>query len=126
LYWTDCASTAEAHYLTAVLNSRVVNDAIKEFQSRGLGGERDIEKKALELPFPAYDGKKERHRSLADLGAEAEETARARLDVGDMPKGLGARRDAMREHLGSILDEIELVGDLVKLENASEGNERAE
>lgn len=54
LYWTHCETAAEADYLAAVLNSEVVNEAIKPFQSTGLMGERDIEKKVLDWPIPLF------------------------------------------------------------------------
>src|SRR5207249_9604361 len=39
----------EAHYLVGVLNSSVVNEAIKPFQSQGLMGERDIHRRPFEV-----------------------------------------------------------------------------
>ena len=42
LYWAICKTRIEADYLAAILNSAVVNEKIKPFQSRGLLGERDI------------------------------------------------------------------------------------
>ena len=52
LYWSAFADEEEAYYLTAFLNSQVANELIKPFQSTGLLGERDIEKKLLDFPFP--------------------------------------------------------------------------
>src|SRR5918992_1078847 len=47
IYWLGTRSAAEGHYLASVLNSSAVNEAIKPFQTVGLMGERDIEKKVL-------------------------------------------------------------------------------
>jgi hypothetical protein len=55
LYWCSCNNRAEADYLAAVLNSNLVNQQIKPFQTKGLLGERDIHKKPLELPIPQFD-----------------------------------------------------------------------
>src|SRR5947209_8238623 len=55
LYWAAFDGEEEAHYLAAILNSNVPNNEIKPFQSLGLMGERDIEKKVLELPIPLFD-----------------------------------------------------------------------
>jgi hypothetical protein len=46
LYWAAFSNRAEAHHVTSILNSKRANRAIKPFQSTGLLGERDIEKKA--------------------------------------------------------------------------------
>ena len=53
LYWVACNGVEECDYLTAVLNSSVVNEAIKPFQTVGLLGERHISKKA---PGPSVSG----------------------------------------------------------------------
>lgn len=68
LYWAAFDDPSEAYFLTAVLNSAGANEAIKPFQSTGLLGERDIEKKLLDLPIPRFDSSKPTHRKLASLG----------------------------------------------------------
>ena len=40
-------SEQEAHYLVGVLNSPFVNEAIKPYQTQGLMGKRDIERRPL-------------------------------------------------------------------------------
>ncbi len=59
----------EAHYLTCFLNAKTPNERIKDFQSTGLFGARDVHKTILEIPFPKYDSKKDLHQQLATLGA---------------------------------------------------------
>ena len=71
LYWIALANEKEAHYLAAFLNSNTANEAIKPFQSTGLMGERDIEKKLLDLPIPIYDSAINNHTVLAELGKRA-------------------------------------------------------
>jgi hypothetical protein len=70
----------EAHYLTAILNSNILNDLIKPMQARGSFGERDIVKKPLEFPIPRYDSTNPVHRRLSELGKEARETVCRELD----------------------------------------------
>src|SRR5262249_37089370 len=43
-YWCEVKSLNEADYLCAYLNSDYANEKIKDFQSRGLFGPRDIHK----------------------------------------------------------------------------------
>ena len=45
----------EAHYLCAILNSNIINDAIKELQTEGLFGKRDIHKRPLMFPIPEWN-----------------------------------------------------------------------
>lgn len=107
LYWFSCDSQDEAFYLTAVLNAEVVNRAIKPFQSMGLLGERDIEKKVLDLPIPKYDGKNSAHRDLGKMGADAHRKAAA-LDMAHHPcKGLARQRGFVRGSLEESLQEID-------------------
>jgi hypothetical protein len=66
MYWYRTAVRDEAHYLCAILNSSVVNEAIKQHQSRGAFGERDIHLLPVKvLPIPKYDASKADHRKLA-------------------------------------------------------------
>ena len=106
LYWAACESQKEAHYLTAILNSEAANIAIKPFQSVGLMGERDIEKKVLDLPLPSYSTQIDEHRAIAKLGAEAHEAALALIKSPELPKSLAQRRAWIREKLKHHLDQI--------------------
>jgi len=67
-YETD--DEMEAHYLAAILNSNVVNEAIKPLQSRGLFGERDIHKRPFMLPIPKFNENDPLHVKLAELSKE--------------------------------------------------------
>ncbi len=67
----------EAHYLCAVLNSRVVDDAIKPYQPKGLfgadrgQGQRGIERRPFEVvPIPAFDVGNPVHQRLARSSEE--------------------------------------------------------
>jgi len=107
LYWAAFDTEEEAHYLAAILNSSVPNDEIKPFQSLGLMGERDIEKKVLELPIPFYDEKKREHRKLAELSAKAHCSAAAYIAATTLPDSLGKRRGMVREAVSETIDEID-------------------
>lgn len=58
----------EAYYICAVLNSNVINDAIKPFQPRGLWGEREIQRRPFMFPIRRFDRNSKLHVSLAELG----------------------------------------------------------
>lgn len=108
LYWFPCKSPEEGYYLTAILNSLVADEMIKPFQTLGLLGERDIEKKILELPIPVFSRNNSIHLELAELGKEA--TKKANRIVLDLPetRSLGMKRKAVREALGEIIQNINL------------------
>lgn len=106
LYWSACESEEEGHYLAAVLNAEAVNQEIKPFQTRGLLGERDIEKKVLELPIPVYDGSKATHRRIAELGRRARNEVLAALPKIPATRSLGQRRSAVRKMIAKTLREI--------------------
>lgn len=77
-YETD--SKDEAYFLTSLLNSPKVNRLIKPMQAKGLWGERGIEKKLSEIPFPRFNRKNTDHRRLAQLGLQSSKKAQAKLD----------------------------------------------
>jgi len=67
-YYFYPKSQSEGLYLTSILNSDVVNKAIKAFQPQGLYGERHIHRRPFEVcAIPRYDPKNRIHRELADL-----------------------------------------------------------
>lgn len=111
LYWSAVADENEADYLTGLLNSDTANEAIKPFQSTGLLGERDIEKKILDLPIPTYDHTIEKHRELALLGERAHRDAAALVASPSFPaaSSLARQRAFIRQNLKSTLDEIDKI-----------------
>jgi hypothetical protein len=63
-------SEQEANYLVGVLNTPIVNEAIKPFQPPGLMGERDIHRRPFEAcDIPLFDSKNELHRQIAEVSA---------------------------------------------------------
>jgi len=111
LYWLAVSDQDEADYLAAFLNAKAANDGIKPFQSTGLMGERDIEKKLLDLPIPTYDHANVQHRELSDLGRRAREGASAMACHRDFPgvSTLARKRSFVRSHLGEMLAEIDKI-----------------
>jgi hypothetical protein len=116
LYWAAFDGEEEAHYLAAILNSNVPNNEIKPFQSLGLMGERDIEKKVLELPIPVFDEKNSDHRRLAELSTEAHRSAAAYVAATTLPNSLAQRRGLVRKLVSETIDQIDVlaVGVLAK------------
>jgi glutamate synthase domain-containing protein 1 len=109
LYWISCDTEEEGHYLAAVLNSSSVNEAIKPFQSMGLLGERDIHKKVLDVPIPAYQQKQAKHRDLAALGEMAQAEVESIVGEPAFPVSLARRRSAVRDRIKGTLEEIDAI-----------------
>ena len=107
LYSTTCETRNEALYLASVLNARTINEEIKPFQTFGLMGERDIEKKVLELPIPLFDSESDLHMSLAALGKEAESRVAKVIQGTTLPGRLGSRRALIRDAIEELLSQID-------------------
>jgi hypothetical protein len=71
LYWATAASTAEAQYLCAILNSATFTELVRPFMSYGKD-ERDFDKHIWQLPVPMYDRTDDLHSRLSARGAELE------------------------------------------------------
>jgi hypothetical protein len=67
LFFYETNDEMEAHYLAAILNSNVVNEAIKPLQPRGLFGERHIHRRPFMLPIPKFNRNEHLHIKLAEL-----------------------------------------------------------
>jgi type I restriction-modification system DNA methylase subunit len=107
LYWCSCANGDEAAFLVAILNADYVNEEIKPFQSHGLMGERDIEKKVLELPIPLFNPSDAIHKRIAELGKEAKKQADAFVSSATLPASLWRRRAVVREAVADTAGEID-------------------
>lgn len=109
VYWIAVENEEEANYLAALLNSDAANQAIKPFQSTGLWGERDIEKKLLDLPIPIYDKNVREHRELAELGEKAHRQTSGIIKMERFPATgpLARQRGFVRTHLKQTLVEID-------------------
>lgn len=109
LYWAPFSIAAEAQFVAAVLNSASVNRAIKPFQSTGLLGERDIEKKLLDVSLPLFNSENPIHKAISDLGSEAHRQAAALTRDPNFPSdsSLARQRAFVRTALSETLAEID-------------------
>jgi hypothetical protein len=114
LYSGAFDSSDEAAFVTAILNADVVNEEIKPFQSHGLLGERDIEKKVLELPIPIFDSRIPEHKLISKLGKRAAREAADYVASNTLPASLARQRALVRKAVSETLSEINgLVGKLL-------------
>ncbi|MEZ4526138.1 MAG: N-6 DNA methylase [Desulfobacterales bacterium] len=112
-YWMAAKSENEAYFLTAVLNSTVPNLMMKDFQSRGLFGARDVHKRILDIYWPRFNEKNEAHLQLAELGRKAHDSVSDFLAVHVDPDQkiegihLGKLRLEIKAHLHKEMKEID-------------------
>jgi hypothetical protein len=109
----------EAFYLCSFLNSTAPNLLMKDFQSRGLFGARDVHKKILDVFFPKFNEKNKKHLKLALLSEQAHAKAKAYLEA-NLPKQelsaihLGRYRVELKKHLQEEMEGIDgLVEEMV-------------
>ncbi|MEM5766198.1 MAG: N-6 DNA methylase [Candidatus Aenigmatarchaeota archaeon] len=67
-FFFETNNEEEAHYLTAIINSTVIDKLIKPFQAKGSFGARHIQRLPLELPISKFNPKDPKHKRLAELG----------------------------------------------------------
>ncbi|MBY0512399.1 MAG: N-6 DNA methylase [Gemmataceae bacterium] len=91
LYWATAATTAEAHYLCAVLNTAAFTELVRPLMSYGKD-ERHFDKNIWQLPVPRFDPADDLHARLAARGAELE-AAVAALDLRSGTHFAAVRRD---------------------------------
>jgi hypothetical protein len=104
-FFYQTKESSEAHYLCALLNSQYVDEAIKQYQSKGAWGERDIYRRPFEvLPIPKFDAQDKRHLRLAELSQECHRKV-AQLTLEG--KSIGSLRNKVRDYLSTELDEID-------------------
>jgi hypothetical protein len=80
LYLYQTNNEDEAHYLTAILNSSILNELVKPMQTKGAYGPRHFHKKPLEFPIPRYESNNPVHRRLSEFSREAREVVCRELD----------------------------------------------
>ncbi|WP_304132437.1 N-6 DNA methylase [Ignavibacterium album] len=111
-YWFSTNRKNETYFLTAIFNSKVPNEMMKDFQTRGLFGARDVHKKILDIYFPRYDENNEIHLQLAELSETAHEKAAKYLQDNPPQKELTATRLGklrldIKKHLAAEMKEID-------------------
>jgi hypothetical protein len=102
----------EAFYITAILNSSIPNELMKDFQSKGLFGARDVHKKILDVYFPRFDENIETHTKLAQLSKQAHNKAKQYLETKSPQQELsairlGRLRVAIKKHLSEEMRKID-------------------
>lgn len=95
-YVFQTTNLREAYYLTAILNSTTPNLMMKDFQAKGLFGARHVHKKILDIFYPQFDEKDEKHLRIAELSKAAHETVSIFL------KGINPNKKVEGLHLGKI------------------------
>lgn len=117
IYWTYSFDINEANYLSSFLNSRILNLNMKDFQSSGLFGARNIHRKILDIYFPRYDESNEAHRQLAELSKAAHQKAKEYLEKNPPQKELSATRlGRLRMEIKKYLsEEMKEIDKLVKI-----------
>jgi hypothetical protein len=115
LYWAAVPTRDEARYLTGILNSRAITEAVLPLQSRGQHNPRDFDTHVFATGFPAFDSADPRHAAIAKLAARAE-TVAAETELDDGWQFQRARR-TIRESLASdsVAEDLdEAVDDLMR------------
>lgn len=95
----------EGHYLVGILNTPLVNEAIKPLQPQGLMGERDIHRRPFEAcDIPLFDFANELHQKIAEVSA----AARAELlpFAAKLPTAVSQARKFARERVTGKLDRL--------------------
>lgn len=105
----------EAYFVTAILNSNAITTQLRDFQTRGLFGFRDIHKKILDVYFPRFNSTDERHLQIAALSHECHTKASQYIKDnpptrGLTPRFLGALRVEIKKHL---VEELRTIDDIV-------------
>lgn len=118
-YWFGTGNLNEAYYVTAFLNSNIPNERMKDFQTQGLFGARDVHKKILDVFFPKFNEKQKLHLELASLSEQAHIKAKAYI-AANLPKQelsaihLGRYRMEIKKYLKEEMEKIdELVGKMI-------------
>lgn len=66
-YSFETNNEKEAHYLCAIMNSNILNEAVKPLQTRGLFGERDFHRRPFMFPIKGFNENNELHIKLVEL-----------------------------------------------------------
>ena len=110
-YYYETNDENEAYYISTILNSDVLNDLIKPFQSRGQWGARNIHKLPLKFPIPKYSNVKNKNK-LAFLGKSIEEKVSKNIEIIKKYKSSAKRREISKS---LIIDELIEVDRLTRL-----------
>ena len=76
----------EAYYISSFLNSSFANLIIKDFQTRGLFGARDVHTKILDVPLSRYDENNKNHLRVAKLGLACQNSVQKYISSNEIDK----------------------------------------
>lgn len=108
LYHYETSNEDEAFYLTTVLNSGIIDAAIKDAQSRGDFGPRDIHKKPLEFSIPRYNQSSLVSKELSKIGLKCSvEVQKILPKLTEKYNSIGYIRKKVNEALKPNLDHID-------------------
>ncbi|TAF72662.1 MAG: restriction endonuclease [Bacteroidetes bacterium] len=105
----------EAYYLSGYLNASKPNLMMKDFQSKGLFGPRDVHKKILDIYFPKFDKTDDNHIELAQWSEKAHEKAKVYIKSNPPTEqnlnsiALGKLRSEIKKHVKDELSEIDTI-----------------
>jgi hypothetical protein len=108
LYWATAASTDEAQYLYAILNSETFTELVRPFMSYGKD-ERDFDKHIWQLPIPLYDPADDLHARLSARRTELEAA------IGQIELEPGRHFAAVRRDIRAFIAESEAGRDVEAL-----------
>ncbi|OGU65406.1 MAG: hypothetical protein A2440_13580 [Stygiobacter sp. RIFOXYC2_FULL_38_25] len=113
-YLSNYSNKKEALYISGILNSTIPNLMMKDFQSRGLFGARDVHKKILDIYFPKFNEEEETHIRLAELSKAAHKKAAQYIKDNPPQKELtaihlGRMRVEIKKHLSAEMKEIDKI-----------------
>jgi hypothetical protein len=118
-YFTMSHSIEEVFYLSAIINSSIPNEMMKDFQSRGLFGARDVSRKILDIYFPRFNKGDETHSLLAHWSETAHRKASEFMRTNPpehelAATRLGRLRAQIKKHIEAEMSEIgNLVGKII-------------
>jgi hypothetical protein len=104
----------EAFYLVSVLNSKIPNALMKDFQTKGLFGARDVHKKILDVYFPKYSYNDPLQTKLSELGSIASSKISQYINL-NPPQNelssihLGRYRITIKNHISKEMAEIDKI-----------------
>lgn len=113
-YLSNYSNKKEALYISGILNSTIPNLMMKDFQSRGLFGARDVHKKILDIYFPKFNEEEETHIRLSELSKAAHKKAAQYIKDNPPQKELtaihlGRMRVEIKKHLSAEMKEIDKI-----------------
>lgn len=108
LYSYETDNENEAYYLSAILNSSILDEAIKPAQARGLFGPRHIHKKPFEISIPNFNSRNTIHKKLSKLGKICSTEVKKLLpDLAKRYDSIGWIRKKLNEALKPYINQID-------------------